>query len=359
MNLFKRNNEKKQHEVKPAGGEVYLNPDLNFWENRATHRHAELPEASLEAQAMPNAPMLTVDEVAAFESSGVSVETQAPPDASHTLLRRGRWVRPWGLRNFAYSFLAFFGLQTLLVIIVTFIVVAQAAAADPTSLLTSSGDVSNKILQLAKTPAGLAVGGISMYAVWLGYMWWATRFRGARSWAKDFGLWFKKRDILIGIGTAAAVFGLETGVSVLIQALVPNADYSGMDNGAAFTSQSALAFFFVSITIAGIIGPICEELYFRGFFLTGIQRWLTRYAPRLNVRWVSTISVIASSILFGLLHFQGVDTFGQILVVFYTGGIGVVLAIYRVAFKRLGPGIFTHMAFNTGSLLLAYFAISN
>lgn len=344
MNLFKRKQQKPQAQPEAeVAPEVYLNPDLNFWENRTTRNHAQPEKGSGEAQAMPEAKILPSE--------------QSPPDASHTLLSRGKWVRPWGLRNFAYSFVAFLGLQTLLVLIATFVLVAQAA--DPTSLLTNSQDVSDSILKLAQTPGGLVVAGLSMYVVWLGYMWWATRYRGARSWAKDFGLWFKKRDILIGLVAAGALFGLENAISALIQALVPNADYSGMDNGAAFTSQSALAFFLVSLTIAGIIGPICEELYFRGFLLTGIQRWFGRYAPRVTGRWASVIAIAVSSIVFGSLHFQGVSTLGQILVVFYAGGIGVVLAILRVKFKRLGPSIVAHIAFNTLSLLLAYFVVGN
>jgi membrane protease YdiL (CAAX protease family) len=347
--------ESEEHELQPAAElqkpDLDLNPDFDFWENRGAH--AQAPE-KVAAQ---------LNEQQEHEDRSVvqtlTPESLTPPDSTHTLLNRGRWVRPWGLRNFAYSLVAFIGLQVLVTVIIAFIAVGQTTASggDPAQIATDSAGLTAKVSALLMVPVVLALVQFSMYGMWLAYMWWSTNFRGAKSWAKDFGLWFKKRDILIALAATGGLYALEQGVTSLLQALYPKANYSGMDNGAIFSGQSGISFFLVGIGIAGIIGPICEELYFRGYFLTGIQRWFAHYVPRLRGGVVSTIAIIVSSAVFGLFHFQGTDTFGQILVVFFTGGIGAVLAIFRVVFKRLGPGILTHICYNTTGLLLAYFAV--
>jgi membrane protease YdiL (CAAX protease family) len=67
------------------------------------------------------------------------------------------------------------------------------------------------------------------------------------------------------------------------------------------------------------------------------------------------LSIIISSIVFGSLHWQGTNSFGQILVPILTGLIGVVLALVALKTRRLGLGIFIHIFFNSTTIILSLF----
>jgi membrane protease YdiL (CAAX protease family) len=63
--------------------------------------------------------------------------------------------------------------------------------------------------------------------------------------------------------------------------------------------------------------------------------------------------VVLSSLLFGILHHQGSNTFGSWFVVGTTTTIGMVLAVIRYRTGRLGTAICTHVLFNASGVLLA------
>jgi membrane protease YdiL (CAAX protease family) len=79
--------------------------------------------------------------------------------------------------------------------------------------------------------------------------------------------------------------------------------------------------------------PVVEELFFRGLVL----RSLLPLAP-------APVAVVASGVLFGLAHWQGVQFPG--LAVF-----GVVLGVLAYRTGRLTPGIGAHAAFNAVAVL--------
>jgi membrane protease YdiL (CAAX protease family) len=67
------------------------------------------------------------------------------------------------------------------------------------------------------------------------------------------------------------------------------------------------------------------------------------------------LAIVISSILFGFMHFQGFETFGQWLVVIVTGSLGLVLAIVTYKLKRIAPAMVAHVLYNSisfGLLLL-------
>jgi len=126
--------------------------------------------------------------------------------------------------------------------------------------------------------------------------------------------------------------------------------------------------------------PIFEELFFRGLvfgaFLKNFVRdrdrakpqslfgeWVMAHLGRTWAAWASyrgflyrwrlPLAVVISSLMFGLLHFQGSNTFGSWFVVGTTTVIGMVLAVIRYRTGRLGMAICTHVLFNTSGLVLA------
>lgn len=236
----------------------------------------------------------------------------------------------------------------------------------------------------ATSGPNLFISSVLMYVAWLFMMWYATSKRGHKSWAKDFWLKFNlKKDILIGAGLAAVLTGAQMGLSNILTAT--GVDLTGSDNAAVILNQKGAWFFIMTFGVACLVGPIMEELFFRGFLLQGLIRHFRRgnvdrprsvfgavvvdnFAPVFNAylafrNWCYKhkyiISAVISSALFGLMHFQGVNNFGNWYVVVVTGSLGFVFALCAIKFRRLGPGIFGHIFFNTFGVVLSLILGSN
>lgn len=89
----------------------------------------------------------------------------------------------------------------------------------------------------------------------------------------------------------------------------------------------------VVLLLLALGAPVVEELFFRGLVLRSLLSW----AP-------APVAVVASGVLFGLAHWQGVQFPG--LAVF-----GVVLGVLAYRTGRLTPGIGAHAAFNAVAVL--------
>lgn len=84
----------------------------------------------------------------------------------------------------------------------------------------------------------------------------------------------------------------------------------------------------LAILLVGIWGPIGEELFFRGFLLTGLRN-------RFGVK----TAVVVSSVLFGLVHVAP----GAIVPTFF---LGLAFALIYVRTRSLVPAIFAHCVQN-------------
>lgn len=269
----------------------------------------------------------------------------------------GAKKKTWGIPSVLISFAIFLGLQ----VVVSFGAVFYAVATD------THNDPVKAIQHLLASPWLFLLGGLSMYAVWLGSMAFATYVRGQKSFKKDFGLAFKKWDIFIGLGLAVLGFIVVNSASWLFGDVF-HLNMKGSDNGSQISSFSGIWLIIIAGGVASILGPFCEELFFRGFTLRAviksIQNTYARvtqkeHAPRrlrLMIwldKYKNVIAIIASSTIFGFMHFQGFETFGQWFVVLATGTLGLIFGICAVKFGRLGPTIFGHIFYNGGTLLLA------
>lgn len=218
---------------------------------------------------------------------------------------------------------------------------------------------------------------VLMYVAWQGTMWYASKFRGHKSWAKDFWVRFHKHDWWKGLLLALSLFLALNGITAGLQAL--GVDMQGADNSSLFFNIKGPWFYIIGFFMVPILGPICEELFFRGFLMQGIIRWLRKgnnRAPKTAFGnwWVDnyaivyntydrfrkfayhhmyTIAIIMSSALFGLMHFQGGDSFGKWLVVIITGLLGMTFAIIAVKTRRLGIVIFGHVFYNSMTMIVA------
>ncbi len=100
--------------------------------------------------------------------------------------------------------------------------------------------------------------------------------------------------------------------------------------------------------LVGLIGPLAEELVFRGTLLQLVSRRFGRVGAN-----------VATAGLFSLVHLIGLDTQNlwiaaiTLTLLFL---LGLVLGALTQRHGRLGPAIFTHAGYNTTTLLLLYAA---
>jgi membrane protease YdiL (CAAX protease family) len=173
-----------------------------------------------------------------------------------------------------------------------------------------------------------AVGGIVVYVVLLLLVLWIARglpqrkvfvLRRPPSWPRALGL-VLAAYVAIFLGAGILLWALDAGDE---QGLTPE----GWDSSRA----GAYAANFVAVAL---VGPIVEELLYRGAGLT----FFSRYGP--------AAAVVVTSIAFGLGH--GLLRALPALVFF-----GLVTGVLRLRTQSLYPCILVHCAFNATSLIVA------
>jgi membrane protease YdiL (CAAX protease family) len=253
----------------------------------------------------------------------------------------------------------------------------QSAAGDYFSYLLSTKISNSAFIAL---PPVLIVSAILQYIPWIGTMLFATYFRGVRNFFKEYWVKFKLSDIPLGIGIAWGLIALESLLFALLPIIFPGINLAGSDNSTLLTNQTGAWAVIIPFVLGGLVGPIVEELYFRGFIMQGIAKYLRKglrtkpnwrigyvlqaRAPKAYERYIAykhwlyhhkyLIALIFSASFFGILHLQpaGFSTAGAALVPVLTGSIGLVLGFIALKTKRLGLNIVVHIAFNTSTLLL-------
>jgi membrane protease YdiL (CAAX protease family) len=88
------------------------------------------------------------------------------------------------------------------------------------------------------------------------------------------------------------------------------------------------------------LGPLMEELFFRGFLYPVVAR-------RLGAVW----GILLTSVLFGLMHFsQYGSSWGAVLIIFL---VGVVLATVRAMTKSVASSFLAHVGYNGTLMVIA------
>ncbi len=100
---------------------------------------------------------------------------------------------------------------------------------------------------------------------------------------------------------------------------------------------------YLTAAFAVSLGPLMEELFFRGFLYPVLAR-------RLGVAW----GILLTALPFGLIHlFQYGYAWGAVLVIFL---VGVVLTAVRAATKSVASSFLAHVGYNGTLMLLAAWA---
>lgn len=97
---------------------------------------------------------------------------------------------------------------------------------------------------------------------------------------------------------------------------------------------------YLVVVFAVTLGPLMEELFFRGFFYPVIAR-------RMGAVW----GILLTSALFGLMHFsQYGSSWGAVLIIFL---VGVVLATVRAMTKSVASSFLAHVGYNGTLMVIA------
>ena len=178
----------------------------------------------------------------------------------------------------------------------------------------------------------------------VGAMWLVVKVRG-----RDFqrlGFVVEARDglmLLLGAGLQILVAFLFLPLAVLMELETEPQSLVTEIVGASGNSRRLALFLLI-----GLIGPILEELMFRGVLVDAL-------AARFKSRGV----VIGSSAAFAAFHLTGISTVQPlesiVVLVPQLFLFGAVLAYLRISRKRLGPAIFAHAGFNLLSLSVLLF----
>lgn len=180
-----------------------------------------------------------------------------------------------------------------------------------------------------KSPGGLALNTL-LYVSFLGVP-WVIASRGGRSAREALGFqgirWRQLWWVPVGLVMTYAVMI----VFVLLQQLVGIEPEGNLDSD-LLSDNGTVA---VAILAIGVVAPIAEEVFFRGFIFPGI----TRSAGTIP-------GLLVSGVLFGSAHLQL-----SLLIPF--SAVGVVFAFLYLRTKSIYTSMLVHGAFNMISLILA------
>jgi membrane protease YdiL (CAAX protease family) len=328
-----------------------------------------------ESLAAPSVPTLTA--VAAVPTAEATLSGKIPKRK-----RLAPVKTYWGGTAILSSALVFVAIQFILTIVfIGYIIFEQ-----PESLLAIQNGSTDVNQVIASVPLLLILIQVGMYIGWLSSMWWVTQYRsgvqlGRKFWTafkENFWIKFKKRDLLIGAGIAAAMQGVQFLILNGLPALFPSLNLEDAGNTATFEALNGIWFFIIAFGIGSIIGPICEELFFRGFIMRGLLNHFSFSKESRNIDdfeneagkrsfmlknlvvsyrdWTSkhraALALIISSTLFGFMHFQGYESIGQWMVVIVTGTLGLALGFTTLKLQRILPAMIAHILYNTTSFVL-------
>ncbi len=239
-------------------------------------------------------------------------------------------------------------------------------------------EVQSLLEALQKNPLVLLLSSVAMYLGFVLGMSIATYLRGAKSFAKDFNLKFKFKDLWIGATVAVLGFAFIQGTGFLLEQL--GVDVKGASNVDPFSDQSFMWQIILLFGLVTFVGPFFEELFFRGMLVTGLQKSLagktsedlpsTEFGETILAHSAQTyfgftrfrgwlakhaglFAAIISSIAFGVVHYGG-----SWVTVAMTGSLGLVFALTFLKTKRLGTPMVAHIVYNGIVAVITFMSIT-
>ena len=195
----------------------------------------------------------------------------------------------------------------------------------------------------------LFLGALPVWIGLLGTAVWACRRHGTGSLVRDLALRIKPVDLAIGLGVGLALRFVIGLWALLYSSLTGQQPKSNLES--VLGNGLGTGFWLVvNIAAIAVIGPVIEEIFFRGVGLRSALASLLRRAdnPRFaDPRRRARAAIAATALLFAALHLNEISDLTSAVVLlpglFLTGW---VLAQLTISTGRLGPAIVSHMVFN-------------
>jgi len=209
----------------------------------------------------------------------------------------------------------------------------------------ATGHLSNvsELASRAVPPAWVVVCGlIGLWIGFLGAVFAASRLRGSGNIRRDMGLEVRPWDLVIGpaVGLGGQLVLLPL-LYLPLEHVIPHLSNRLSQPAKHLTGGFPGSDLAVIAVLTVVVVPVVEELLFRGLVLRGFLR-LFGGAGRVLA---PVLACCATGIVFGLAHFEALQLLGL-------AAFGVVLSVMAYKFRRLGPCIFAHAAFNLVAILV-------
>lgn len=215
------------------------------------------------------------------------------------------------------------------------------------------------VIRLTGVELGSAALLVAALPVWVGLLGtaiWACRRHGTGNPVNDLALRIRWIDLLIGLAAGLGLrfaIGIWTIICTRLTGQLPEGNLQDVLGNGGLGQGVWLVLNALAI---GLVGPVIEEIFFRGVGLRGALAGLLRRSatrpgladPRRRAR----IAIVATAAVFALLHASEVDDAISALVLLPgLFAAGVVLGWLTVRTGRLGPAIVTHVVFNAVAVI--------
>jgi membrane protease YdiL (CAAX protease family) len=144
------------------------------------------------------------------------------------------------------------------------------------------------------------------------------------------------KGLLLGVLGQVMVAVVYLPLYFIDSGLVDSLDEPAKELSAAMSDWRWFVFGFFVV----VISPLCEEVFFRGLTMRAIAS-----------RWGNTKGIVFSGIIFGIIHFQGLQTIAL-------AGFGMMLAYRALRIGRIGETIIGHAVFNLITVLALVTGVS-
>lgn len=162
---------------------------------------------------------------------------------------------------------------------------------------------------------------------------------------------FKWKNVALGFLAGVTLFIVLQTAAIVIALFGEKVGSS--DTSTALGQVTGLSKYVVLLLITPFIVPFIEELFFRGVIFgfikdSGIQ----------NSKRALILGTLASSVTFGLAHFQGFDSFTGIFVVLFIATIGAINCWLVYKTDSIYTAYACHMGYNLATSIVTFISIS-
>jgi membrane protease YdiL (CAAX protease family) len=232
------------------------------------------------------------------------------------------WSVPWNWETILQVFLLGFFLVGQLVVPIVFSLVFQSFNLQPATFAPRSQAVYVLVTYLILMSGGLSVLYFSIQSFFpLPEGWFQF------NWRKNWFLW--------GLGGYLTALPLVILVSLINQQIWDGQGGSNPILPIALENRDSLALFIFFIT-ASVAAPVFEEIFFRGFLLPS----LTRYVPVWG-------AILLSSLVFAAAHLNISEVLPLTI-------LGIILGVVYTRSRNLLSSMLLHGLWNSGTLLSLY-----